>query len=176
MDTIPVYSSAAGGLLCIFVLIRYLPNIATVIEYVSILISKYLTYPYVLHRHQIVGPWSITGIVVHLIYVTVNLFSLIFYSFEVSTISEAGRRAGTLALVNMIPLFAGPHLTFLADQLGVPLKTVRHLHRSASLMTFVLCAFHVVVIAASRAPLPLGVAQNLFAVIVSGQSHLTIWR
>jgi hypothetical protein len=74
----------------------------------------------------------------------------------------------------MTPLFASPHLTFLADQLGVALKTVRQLHRSAGLMTVALGAFHVLVFASSRVTFPLNIARNLFAVIVSDHSHPTI--
>ena len=180
MDTIQAFASAAGGVLCIFVLVRFLPLIATLIQYVSLHAAKHLTYPYVLHRHRILGPWSRAGIAVQLIYAAVNLFCLIFTISEARlravTVSKAGLRAGTLALVNMIPLFASPHLDLLADQLGISLKTVRRLHRSAGFMTVALGVFHVVVIATSRVSFPLHVAHNLFAVIVSVHPRPMIYR
>ena len=44
---------------------------------------------------------------------------------------QAGFRAGTLSI---IPVFAGPHLSFLTDLLGVTLSTVRQIHRSISFL------------------------------------------
>lgn len=83
----------------------------------------------------------------------------------IATFAEAGRRASTLAMVNMTPLFAGFHHAFLADLLGLPLKTIRGIHRSARLMTCGLLLLHAM-IAASEASLPLNVPQNLFAVVL----------
>jgi hypothetical protein len=68
-------------------------------------------------------------------------------------------------MVNMTPLFAGFHHAFLADLLGLPLKTIRGIHRSARLMTCGLLLLHAM-IAASEASLPLNVPQNLFAVVL----------
>ncbi|KFY19587.1 hypothetical protein V493_07902, partial [Pseudogymnoascus sp. VKM F-4281 (FW-2241)] len=107
-------------------------------------------------------PWSRAGVLLQLIYTTLNLFCV---GFRVSTISGAGLRAGSLAVVNMIPLFAGAHLAFFADQLGVSLKTIRAVHRSVGFMAFSLGLFHVLVIVASNVPFPLNESRNLFAVI-----------
>lgn len=41
--------------------------------------------------------------------------------FRASTIPDAGHRAGPLAVVNIVPLFAKAHLAFFADQLGISL-------------------------------------------------------
>jgi Ferric reductase like transmembrane component len=88
-------------------------------------------------------------------------------AFEFSTISKAGLQAGNLSLVNMIPLFAGAHLSFLADLLGLPLDAYRRVHRSAGLMTFALILFHVLVVVANRTSFSLGVPEHLFGLIVS---------
>jgi hypothetical protein len=89
---------------------------------------------------------------------------------QVSTFSKGGLRAGTLSLINLILLFASPHLDFLADLLGVTLSMVRQIYRSVGVMTVLLTVFHVLVAVSSCPPFALNVPQNLFAVIVSVRS------
>ena len=72
-----------------------------------------------------------------------------------------------ISLVNMIPLFAGPHLSFLADLLGVSITMYRCIHRSAGIMSCVPVAFHVLVAVASGTSFSLAIDQHLFALIVS---------
>ena len=96
--------------------------------------------------------------------------------FQVSTISESGLQAGSLSLINMVPVFAGPHLGFLADLLGLSMSTYRHLHRSAGIMSCALTVFHVLVAVASQPSFSLDLPQNLFAVIVSVRSPCHILK
>jgi predicted ferric reductase len=70
-------------------------------------------------------------------------------------------------MINLIPLFAVPHLGTLVDLLGVTLSTFRQIHRSAGVTAVVLTIFHVLVIVASQPSFPLDLPQNKFAVIVS---------
>ena len=67
----------------------------------------------------------------------------------------------------MIPLFAGPHLSFLADVLGFRLGTYRLVHRSAGVMSFALLLFHILVVAVERTSFPLEISEHLYGVIVS---------
>lgn len=87
------------------------------------------------------------------------------FEFWDTTISQAGLRAGTLAMINLIPLFAVPHLSTLADLLGVTLSTFRQIHRSAGVMAVMLTIFHLLVMIASQPSFPLDLPQNKFAVI-----------
>jgi len=66
----------------------------------------------------------------------------------------------------MIPLFAAHHLAFAADLLGMSLKTIRGVHRSAGFMVFLLGLLHAVVVVASNVSLHLDVTRDMFAVIV----------
>ena len=84
-----------------------------------------------------------------------------------STLLQAGLRAGTLSTINLIPLFASPHLDTFADLLGVNLRTIWQIHRSADIMVFLLVGFHTVVAVKSQPSFDLGQVQNLFAIIVS---------
>ncbi|KFZ13859.1 hypothetical protein V501_03498 [Pseudogymnoascus sp. VKM F-4519 (FW-2642)] len=162
MDIIQGYAIAAGGAFSIAALVHLLPYILQVVTHVSFSISKHLTYRYVLRRHWILGPWTRAGVVVQLVYVAVNIFCA---SFRAPTIADVGLRAGTLAVVNMIPLFATPHLAFAADWIGMSLRTIHIVHRSAGFMTFFLGLLHVIVAAASHVSLSLDVSRDLFAFI-----------
>jgi hypothetical protein len=112
---------------------------------------------------------------IQLIYLGVNLFcvsvvELSWTGLRASTFSDAGRRAGTLAEVNAISLFVGPHLAFLADRLGLSLKAIRGVHRSAGFMTAALVLLYAMA-AASDGPLPLDVPKNMFVAIVRCPTH-----
>ena len=127
------YATAIGSIVIIFVLANFLPRITRLVKHISLLISRHLTYPYLLHRHIFLGPWSRADVLVQLIYIAANIICLIFKvstmsksnlpTFQVSTILESSLQAGTLSLINMIPVFAGPHLGFLADLLGLSIST-----------------------------------------------------
>jgi hypothetical protein len=78
-----------------------------------------------------------------------------------------GLRAANLSLINLIPLFAVPQLSLLADLLGMTLRMYRRIHRSAGLMAFVLMVLHIVTVMAKRTPFPLHHQGNLFGLIVS---------
>ncbi len=164
MDVIQIYATAAGGFFFVFIIVNLLSHTVRFREKISLLTFKHLTYSYFLNRHRLLGPWSRTDVLVQLIYITINVFCL---SFRVSTISKAGLQAGNLSLVNMIPLFAGTHLSFLADLLGFPLNSYRRVHRSAGLMVFALILFHVLVVVANRTTFSLKVPEHLFGLIVS---------
>ena len=124
---------------------------------------RYLTYPYLVRRHRFLGPWTRADVIIQLAYITSNSFCLGFRS----SIAKAGLRAGSLSLINLIPLFLGPHLGFLADILGVSLSTFRHLHRSAGLMSSGLVLFHALIVIISRTAFALHGVKNLSGVVVS---------
>ena len=168
MNISQVYAIVIAGIFCVLLLINGHHWIARLVRYLSPLISKHLIYRYVLHRHRLVGPWSGAGVLVQLIYIAGNIFC---FSFRAPTISQAGLRAGALSIINLILLFAGPHLGALADLLDVTLSAVRQIHRSAGVMAVLLAVFHVLVAISPRPSFALDLPQNLFAVIVSVQSH-----
>ena len=55
-------------------------------------------------------------------------------------------RAGTLAIVNMVPLFFANRLAFLADILGFSLNTFQLIHRSIGIMAFAQGLLHTVLV------------------------------
>jgi hypothetical protein len=164
MDISLVYAIVMGGSFCLLLLINSLPLITRLVRYLSPLVSKHLIHRYILHRHRLLGPWSRADVLVQLIYIAGNICCFEFWD---TTTSQAGRRAGTLAMINLIPLFAVPHLSTLADLLGMTLSTFRQIHRSAGVMAVMLTIFHVLIMIASQPSFPLDLPQNKFAVIVS---------
>jgi hypothetical protein len=169
MEITQLYAIAAGGILLFLILVNFRPYIEAFLRAVSLQASKYLTYPQIIHRHQYFGPWSRADVIFRLFYITVNTFCV---GFRVPDVSTAGLRAANLSLINMVPNFAGPHLSFVADILGVPLSTYQQIHRSSGIMSVSLVLFHVLTIIGSRNPFPLQVAENLWGLIVSHYSNL----
>lgn len=70
-------------------------------------ISKHVIYPYILKYHRMIGLWTWGGVGLFIIYITVNIFSTLF---KLSSIAEAGRRTGTLAVINIAFLIHVPYL------------------------------------------------------------------
>ncbi|PVH70391.1 cell surface metalloreductase [Cadophora sp. DSE1049] len=163
METVDIYAICVSGTFAAFFLITFRSRFLHFVQHIVLLISKYLTYPQILLRHSSFGPWSLAGIIVHTAYITANVYCLGFWKL---TAAKVGLRAANLALINMMPLYLGPHLSFLADLLGVSLKSFRMVHRSAGMMSFVLVLLHIlVVIARGTSGFSLSVPENLYGVV-----------
>lgn len=165
MEITTVCAITAASIISAFVLTRCLCYLAPLKSVVIVSVSKHLTYPYSLDRHHLIGPWTRAGALFHLLYLTANLFCLLFL---VSSVLSIKRRAGGLSLVNKTFLFAASHLGLLADILGVSLHTCRKIHRVTGWMSALLLAVHVVTtILTLHVAFPITKVDNLFAVIVS---------
>ncbi|KAB5511125.1 hypothetical protein GE09DRAFT_1274351, partial [Coniochaeta sp. 2T2.1] len=176
MDNTHIYAIGFGSLFIILHLIFHLrcvcpralqpksfPSALQATQTVSYCFSRHLTYRTLIRRRKFIGHWSWTKALLLLIYLGVNICCLLI---PFPGTSQAGLRAGTLSLINMILMFAGPHLSFVADALGVSLGTYRYLHLSAGLVSFVLASFHAVVVTVHLRKVPLDVPENLFALLV----------
>jgi hypothetical protein len=172
MDISIVYAIAAGGIFACLIFVRFLAHLERLTSSVSVWIAKHLTYPYLLGRRRFCGPWTRFRFLAYVLHVTVTVLCLCIPNWSVL---EAGRRAGTLALVNMMFLFAGIHLSFIADLLGVYLQTCQALHRAAGWMMAVFCVIHAVLMS-SQESFSLHDPGNLFALIVYFLAILTFSR
>ncbi|PGG99692.1 hypothetical protein AJ80_09306 [Polytolypa hystricis UAMH7299] len=161
METTDFYAIAAGGIVVSLILVRVLSYLSHLTTAVSVFVSKHLTYPYLIRRHRLLGPWTHFDVLCHLVYVAANVFCLCYPNLLAS---DAGRRAGVLSLVNMIFLFAGVHLSFVADLLGISLQRYRGSHRAVGWMVAGLAAVHAVA-AVNSAAFTLSDSRNLFAII-----------
>lgn len=171
MEITQVYAIAAGSVFLIVIFVNLRPYITQCLEILSLMTSKYLVYPQIIHRHRYLGPWSLADVLLHLIYITVNVLCV---SFKASSIWIAGLRAANLSLINIIPLFAGPHLSFIADLLGVYLSTFQRLHRVTGIMSSALLVFHVLTVVATQHSFPLRVLENMWGLIVSSLHFLYV--
>lgn len=168
MNSIDIFAIAAGGSFIFLIFIRSLAYLVSLTRTVAVLVSKHLTYPYLLGRHRLFGPWTRFDILLHALYVTVNILCLTLPKISASGV---GHRAGILSLVNLTFLFVGIHLSFIADILGVPLRKYRAFHRAVGWMVTVLSVVHIVaVVMINQAPFELHVTSNLFGLVVS--SHI----
>lgn len=143
MEIIHLYAISMCSILLIPFVLRVLKGIT---KCLALVIPKYLEYPYALRRHKHLGPWTRLEVLLMITYVGANSICL---SFGVSSLADSGIRAGHLSLANLLPLFLGPHLSFLADLIGISVKSFRKIHLVVASMIYVLTLFHALVIIGS---------------------------
>lgn len=164
MDALAIYAIVAGGIFVGLFLARTLSTLAKWSTFFSILLTRHLTLPFVVHRHQLLGPWTRASVLLHVSYAAINAFLVVF---RADSLTGAGRRAGELALVNLIFPLSAIHLSNVADLLGISWRTCRRIHRATGWMATVLLAFHVVAaIQVHGFSFPLSEMQNLSTMIV----------
>ena len=164
MEVTQVYAIAAAALFLCLSIFRIRRYIQSFLKTAHLQASQHLIYPQLIYRQPYVGPWSRADVLLQLSYIAINVFCI---AFKASSIRVASLRAADLTLINIIVVFAGPHLSFLADILGLSLTSFRRLHRSFGLMSCFLLSFHVFTMIGLRVSFPLRQAENLWGVIVS---------
>ncbi|EED22719.1 conserved hypothetical protein [Talaromyces stipitatus ATCC 10500] len=121
MDPTTIYASTAGGL-------------------VFGTLFKHLTYPFLLQRHRLAGPWTRAAVLMYLLYAAINLFCI---SFRAVSSSEIARRAGNLSLSNLIISFGSGSFDCCTDVFGVPRRVCQQAHRATAWMVTILLAIHI---------------------------------
>lgn len=86
--------------------------------------------------------------------------------FRMTDIESAARKAGEVAILDMAVFYLGPHLSFLADLLGLPLATMKSIHRGMTLPFIMNVMFHLVVLRPSRPVFTIPFPKELYGVIV----------
>ncbi|GAA87893.1 cell surface metalloreductase [Aspergillus luchuensis IFO 4308] len=163
MNALAIYAIAAGGILAGLFLARTLSILMNWTTLLSVLTSRHLTLPFIVHRHRLWGPWSRVGVLLHVSYAAINVFLVLY---KIKSLAGAGRRAGELALVNLIFPLSATHLSNLADLLGITWRTCRRIHRAAGWMAVALLSFHIIAAVQDRQfSFPLDQPQNLFTTI-----------
>lgn len=164
MNAFNIYGVVAGGILVALCMARATSLLARWAKLTDSLITKHLTLPYIVRRHQLYGPWSRGSILLHLSYITVNIF-LVF--FGDSSLTGAGRRAGALALINLTFLLSAMHLSFLADCLGITLRNCKRIHLTVGWIAIALQTFHIMMaVLVSRVDFPVHEPENFAAILV----------
>ena len=164
MNVPQVYAIAAGGVFVLLLIFKSGSAVQQGCHALAVFVAKHLTYPFLIRRRRLLGPSSRADVLLQVVYLTINIFCL---TFRVSSVKEAGARAGTLAMINMAPLFFGFHLSFLADILGISLSNFRRIHRMMGWMSLLLGLVHALVVVHGDPSFLRDMPKNLYAVIVS---------
>jgi hypothetical protein len=164
MDITSIYAATAGGVFISLFLLRIRPYLMQLTSITLLLIAEHLTYPFLLRRYAVVGPWTRGGVLIHLIYAAINLLCLCFRALS---LVNTAHRAGTLSLINMVALFASGHLSFYPATLGISRRICQQIHRATAWMAGILLSFHIIVMMeVTQGKFPLDKPNNLFGLIV----------
>ena len=154
MDITQIYAIAAGGFFALIGLIQLWLRIARFLRRRTYgLLLRHIVYPYLIRRHRFLGPWTRSSVLLHFSYLAIIAFC---NAFGVKTLDQASMRAGTLSLINTVPLYFGFHISFVADILGFSLQLYKRIHRTIALVSTALGLFHVIVSATSGSSGSLG--------------------
>jgi hypothetical protein len=105
---------------------------------------KYLAWSVIVSRTRFTPPVTRGDVVAQLLYWG---GTLLVNTFQVRSLSEAASRAGSIAILYLIPLVAGSRLSFAADRMGLSLRTFQYLHNTFGLMVSAQLISHVVLVA-----------------------------
>ena len=117
-----------------------------------------------LRKNDLIRHWTIQQALIFCAYFSANLVC-VFVRYP--GLLEAGIRSGRLALINLIILYAGPHLGFLADAANVTMSTYHHVHSAVSFTVFALAVFHSVTASLHKQNDTFASPQLLFGLTVS---------
>lgn len=70
------------------------------------------------------------------------VLTIIYNTYDVHNLSQAATRASQLAVIHVIPLLATHQLSFVSDNLGLPLNGILKIHASLGLMALIQGILH----------------------------------
>ena len=79
METVLVYAICIASVFATFLLFTFRLHILQFVKYVVLLLCKVLTYPQILRRHSLLGPWTPVGFIVYTAYIATNVYCLEFW-------------------------------------------------------------------------------------------------
>ncbi|WQF90597.1 Putative FAD-binding 8, ferric reductase, NAD binding domain-containing protein [Colletotrichum destructivum] len=153
-----VYAVSALSLPVFFICLRFRSWLSRLGSIVRIPILRYLVYP------TLCAQWSLADVLASIAYLALNILCL---WFQCPSLSDAGRRAADLALVNMVFQYVAWHLDSLTNLLGLGWRSICRLHGLVGIMTLLLLIFHSIVAQMSSKPFPLDVSDNRGAVLAA---------
>lgn len=170
-----LYSVVCGALLCLLAL--RLPAYSFTQAYCPLalkfmllpvdtmgrVVADYFVYPTVVRGGKCLDRWSRSDVLLLLAYVGANASCIVVPSLSMD---QAILRSGTLSVVNFIFCFAGPYLGFLADLLGLSLRSCRRLHALAGTLAAALAFFHAAAAGAAKRRLDWHAPEDVFALVV----------
>lgn len=170
-----LYSLACGALICLLALrlpIYRITQAFCPFALKSVLLpfntmrkvaSDYLVYPTVVRGGKCLDRWSRSDVLLLLAYVGTTISCVVA---PYPSMDQAIPRSGTLSVVNFVFCFAGPYLGFLADILGLSLRSCRRLHALAGALAVALAVFHAAAAGTAKGRLDLHAPKDVFALVV----------
>ena len=142
MDDLYPFAIALGGAFLLFLIHRFSALVRLLYSEIQNIVSKLLVYPVAVPRLYFLGPWSPAQILLWILYCASNVICL---SFGSPSIEDIKQRCGSLLLINMVPLYFGLNFNFVAKILGFRLVTLRRIHVSIAVMTWILSLARIVI-------------------------------
>lgn len=143
MDSVEIYSIAAGSVLTLLILYQILARlIMTVVPVVRGFWDRHVLYRYVLRRRRFFPGLSRAKFFFGFLYWTGNIISVCVSGISWQSVSV---RTGNLALVNLLPLYCSSQLGYGADLLGLSLSTMKSIHRHVAIMVCVNALIHTII-------------------------------
>lgn len=132
-----------AGCLALLLLHRYIVRCLRYIlnPHLLFLFARHIVHPHLLQRRRLWGPISRFRACLHLLHVGGTLACNVL---GVHSLTEARSRAGSLAMLHLVPTLFSPHLSQAADYMGLPLPAYYHLHGALGLMAFLQSVVHMV--------------------------------
>ncbi|KAF2812821.1 uncharacterized protein BDZ99DRAFT_555645 [Mytilinidion resinicola] len=150
MQISEIYALAAGSVLAMLFVLRILYTLSFFpFRGICLFVLKNFVYPRFLHRSRLTNSISWYRVTVQAIYWS---GTLVANFVRVNSISDAGLRAGTIAIVNFVPLLLATPFSMAANILGVSIYSYLQLHGSMAFMTVAQSVFHFSVILFKRKP------------------------
>lgn len=168
MSPIEFYAIAMTGVIAIALCWGLLERWRRPLRHVQAGLGKYLCRKHSVLGTSRLGSWTWWTILSQCILIGTNLL-VVFFNF--TDIQTAARRAGSVAVMDMVVFYLGPHLSYQADSLHLPLARMRSVHRAITWPFAIVTAFHVGVLRPARSVFASGLTQQLYGVIVGGSCH-----
>ena len=127
------------GLLCLPLLSRAILWIHSRIRApISMFVQRHFVLPRVFRRRRLINPTR-AEVICCIAYWGITCF---FNLYSVTTMTSAARRAGLIAIFNLVPLIISNQLSLLAQVLDVPLHRCLHIHIQLGAMVAVQSLLH----------------------------------
>lgn len=165
IDPLGIYAIILGGIILIPFINNAVKNVLSLIIRRAIFFAlKHLIYPLMLKKYSRYLKYSRFWGLAQLLYWTGTLTANFIGTHDLSQIQK---RAGVLAMINMLPLALNRRLDFLARILGLPILFISHCHSTLGIMTLLQSLFHMS-LALYRAKLDIKSKIQLYGIIVRG--------
>jgi len=149
INPVQIQGLAAGGIVLVLLLYKMSAYISRWIQDRTLFyIFKYLVYPILIQRRRFLGPLNrYSAFCIGVYWISTAACNIV----GVRTLPQAGNRAGSLAVLHLVPLLFSGRLSFAADLLGFSLQTYFRLHNSIGIMAFTQTFIHITIFLANNA-------------------------